>query len=113
MSMKKQRMQVVDEAAYGVYVWEMPNGQWVGDDEGNFLSIAAMKGDQKRINELTEAVRHYGIMAGKPYFLSGHRKIDDDEFEYQKQRQSFGLIPDENDIPALVSEQIYKEHNDR
>jgi hypothetical protein len=111
--MKNHKMQVVEEAAYGVYVWEMPNGQWVGDDEGNFLSIAAMKGDQKRINELTQAVRHYGILVGEPVFLSGHRKIDDEEFEYQKQRQAFGLIPDENDIPALVSEQIYKEHNDR
>lgn len=111
--MKKTKMQTVDEAAYGVYVWEMPDGRWVGDDEGNWLSIAAMKGDLKRINELTQAARHYGIMVGQPLFLSGHRKIDDDEFEYQKQRQAFGLIPDENDIPALVSEQIYKEHNDQ
>ncbi|QGH76355.1 hypothetical protein SEA_DAUBENSKI_47 [Streptomyces phage Daubenski] len=111
--MKKTNIQTVDEAAYGVYVWEMPNGQWVGDDEGNFLSIASMKGDLKRINELTEAARHYGIMVGKPLFLSGNRKISDEEFEYQKQRQAFGLIPDEHDIPALVSEQIYKEHNDK
>ncbi len=111
--MKKTNIQTVDEAAYGVYVWEMPNGQWVGDDEGNFLSIASMKGDLKRINELTEAARHYGIMVGKPLFLSGNRKISDEEFEYQKQRQAFGLIPDEHDIPALVSEQIYKEHHDQ
>jgi hypothetical protein len=110
--MKKTKMSTVDEAAYGVYIWEMPNGQWVGDDEGNFLSIAAMKGDLKRINELAQAARHYGIMVGKPLFLSGNRKITDEEYEYQKQRQAFGLIPDESDIPALVSEQIYKEHND-
>lgn len=106
-------MEVVDEAGYGVYVWEMPGGQWVGDDDGNWLSIAAMKGDLKRINELIAAVRHYGIQDGKAVFLSGHRKIDDEEFAYQKQRQTFGLIPDENDIPALVSEQIYKERNDK
>jgi hypothetical protein len=30
--MKNHKMQVVEEAAYGVYVWEMPNGQWVGDE---------------------------------------------------------------------------------
>lgn len=111
--MKKTNIRTVEEAAYGVYIWEMPNGQWVGDDDGNFLSVAAMKGDLKRINELTAAARHYGIMVGKPLFLSGHRKIDDEEYEYQKQRQAFGLIPDESDIPALVSEQIYKEHNDK
>jgi hypothetical protein len=110
--MNKQRMKVVDEAAYGVYVWEMPDGKLVGDDEGNWLSIAAMKGDLKRINELTQAARHYGIMLGKPLFLAGNRKITDEEYEYQKQRQAFGLIPDENDIPALVSEQIFKEQHD-
>jgi hypothetical protein len=111
--MDKKRMRVVDEAAYGVYLWEMPDGRLVGDDEGNWLSISAMKGDLKRINELADAARHYGIMAGKPVFLAGNRKVTDEEYEYQKMRQSFGLIPDENDIPALVSEQIYKESNDQ
>lgn len=106
-------MRVVDEAAYGVYVWEMPDGKLVGDDEGNWLCINSMKGDLKRINELTEAARHHGIMLGKPLFLAGNRKVSDEEYEYQKQRQAFGLIPDENDIPALVSEQIFKENRDQ
>lgn len=107
--MKAKKVQIVDEAAYGLYIWEMPNGQWVGDDDGNFLCIAAMRGDLKKINELTAAARHYGVMVGKPVFLSGHRKIDDEEFENQKMRQKFGLIPDEYDIPALVSEQYFKD----
>jgi hypothetical protein len=109
--MNKQRMRVVDEAGYGVYVWQMPDGRLVGDDDNNWLCISSMKGDLKRINELTEAVRHYGIMVGEPLFLAGNRKITDEEYEYQKQRQAFGLIPDEYDIPALVSEQAYKERN--
>jgi len=104
-------MRVVDEAGYGVYVWQMPDGRLVGDDDNNWLCISSMKGDFKRINELTEAVRHYGIMVGEPLFLAGNRKITDEEYEYQKQRQAFGLIPDEYDIPALVSEQAYKERN--
>lgn len=111
--MKAKQFKVVEEAAYGVYVWEMPDGRWVGDEDGNFLSVNAMRHDSTKLKMLNDAVRHYGILVGKPLFLSGHRKIDDEEFERQKQRQAFGLIPDEYDIPALVSEQIYKEHNDK
>jgi hypothetical protein len=111
--MKRINARVIEEAEYGIYVWEMPNGQWVGDDDGNFLSIAAMRNDRSRIEEISKAVRYYGINDGKPVFLSGHRKIDDEEFATQQQRQMFGLIPDEYDIPALVSEQFYEDKYDK
>lgn len=96
----KQRL--VREVDYGVYVWEMPNGQWVGDDQGNFLNVAAMAGDQKKIKNLKDAVRGYGIEVGQPLFLPGHRRVTDEEFEEQKLRLALGLIPDDHDIPALV-----------
>jgi hypothetical protein len=35
---------------------------------------------------------------GRPKFLSGRRKIDDEEYEYQKQRLEWGLTPDPLDI---------------
>jgi hypothetical protein len=97
----KKAPRVIDEVPYGVYVWEMPDGKWVGDDEGNFLNIASMKGNLKRIAELTAAARSYGITEGGPVFLSGHRQIDDEEYAIQKARLTFGLIPDEHDIPAF------------
>lgn len=96
---------VIEEVPYGLYVWEMPDGKWVGDDEGNFLNIASMKGDVKRIAELTAVARSYGITEGQPLFLSGHRQIDDEEFARQKARLTFGLIPDEHDIPAFREDQ--------
>lgn len=107
----KKTPRVVDEVSYGLYVWVMPDGRWVGDDEGNFLNIASMKGDPKRIAELVQAARSYGINEGGPVFLSGHRQIDDEEYANQKARMAFGLIPDENDIPALMEEARHR--NDR
>jgi hypothetical protein len=86
------------ETTIGVYVWEMPDGRWIGDDEGNFLSIASRKDNRQKIEMLAKAVRHYGIEEGKPKFLEGSRKIDDEEFEYQKQRLKWGLTPDPLDI---------------
>ena len=104
MKLNTTRKQIVEEVPYGVYVWEMPNGQWIGDDEGNFLNISSMQGDRKRLQQLKDAVASYGITAGKPVFLSGHRQVTDEEYEYQKQRMAFGLVPDELDVPAFKEE---------
>jgi len=104
--MKTTRKQIVEEVPWGVYVWEMPDGRWIGDDEGNFLSIASMKGDKKRMQQLKDSVRSYGVTEGKPFFLSGHRKVSDEEFENQKRRMEFGLIPDELDIAAFREGQV-------
>jgi len=87
-----------EETTLGIYVWEMPDGRWIGDDDGNFLSIAAIKGNKSKMDSLAEVVRSYGIDVGQPKFLAGRRKIDDEEFEYQKQRLNWGLTPDPLDI---------------
>jgi len=87
-----------EESTLGIYVWEMPDGRWIGDDEGNFLSVTSKKGNRSRIDALAKEVRSYGITVGKPLFLSGRRKIDDEEFEHQQQRLNWGLVPDPLDI---------------
>jgi len=102
MKLNTKNKYIVEEVGYGLYVWEMPDGRWIGDDEGNFLNISAMKGDRKRIQQLKDAVAGYGITEGQPFFLSGHRQVTDEEYENQKRRLAFGLLPDEYDIPALM-----------
>lgn len=102
--MDKHRARLVKEVPYGTYVWEMPDGRWVGDDQGNFMTIFAIEGDREKIQELTNAARSYGITTGGPVFLSGQRPIDDEEYEHQKQRMAWGLIPDPMDVPAHAEE---------
>lgn len=96
--MKNLKTSVVEETTLGVFVWEMPDGRWVGDDDGNYLSIQGFKGDKSRINALTEVVRGYGINTGQARFLSGQRKINDEEYQEQIQRLNWGLTPDPLDI---------------
>lgn len=99
MDIRKIKSQMLEEETrLGIYVWEMPDGRWIGDDEGNYLSITSTKGNRSRIAALADAVRSYGINEGQPIFLSGRRKINDEEFEHQKQRLEWGLIPDPLDI---------------
>ena len=98
---------VEEETTLGIYVWEMPDGRWIGDDEGNFLSVTSMKGNKSKIDALSSEVRSYGIYEGAPKFLSGRRKIDDEEYQYQQQRLAWGLVPDPLDIG------VYKEESNK
>lgn len=93
-----------NETTLGIYVWEMPDGRWIGDDDNNFLSITSKRGNKERMNLLAKVVRSYGIDEGKPKFLEGRRKIDDEEFEYQQQRLKWGLTPDPLDIGVYKDE---------
>ena len=102
--MKKTRVTEVEETDYGLYLWEMPNGALVADDQKNFLNIPSKKGDQSKIKQLTDAVRSFGIQEGRLVFLAGNRRVTDEEYEYQKQRMEWGLIPDELDYGAARDE---------
>lgn len=107
--MNKTKITEVEETDYGLYLWEMPDGALVSDDEKNFLNIPAKKGDQKKIKDLTDAVRSFGIQEGRPVFLAGNRRVTDEEYEYQKQRMEWGLIPDELDYGAARDELMNKQ----
>lgn len=96
--MKLNGIRGVDDIPYGIYVWKMPDGRIVGDDDGNWMNIVAKKGDQKRIAQLREAARYYGITEGGPYFMSGNRRVTDEEYEEQRMRMEWGLVPDPQDI---------------
>jgi hypothetical protein len=95
---------VSDNFPFGVYVWRMPNGSYVADEERRWLSIASRRGDIKRIQELTDTVRSFGVDEGTFEFIEGARKISDEEFARQQERLEQGLIPDDHDIPAMMEE---------
>lgn len=87
----------VSETNIGVYLWEMPDGSLVSDDEGRRMYIQAKRGDLKRIAAITDAARSYGIVEGRPLFVEQVRPVSDEEFEEQRQRMLFGLVPDVQD----------------
>lgn len=111
--MKLTGIKSVEEVTFGVYVWQMPDGRYVADEDGNFLSISSIKDDQEMIKKLADTAKYYGIDEGKAVFLSGHRKISDEEYEEQLMRQKAGLVPDVNDIGAIKDEAEWLRKNGR
>lgn len=103
--MKKIKSAVVEsKAKYGIYVWAMPDGKWVGDDEGRYMLIPAERGDVEKIKMITDAARSYGITEGEPFFVAGRRKVTDDEYREQETRLKLGLTPDPFDIDESIEQ---------
>lgn len=98
-------MKVIREnIPFGVYVVKNHEGKYVIDEEWNYLSVQAMRGDLKKIGELCAAARACGIDQPEVEFWEGHRKIDDEEYERQLARQRDGYVPDEYDIGSQLDD---------
>jgi hypothetical protein len=104
MDIRNIKKEIIEDSVLGIYVWEMPDGRWIGDDDGNFLSVTSKKGNRSRIDALAREVSSYGIYEGQPKFLSARRKINDEEFAEQEQRLKWGLVPDPFDIGSYKDE---------
>lgn len=108
MTMRNPIIRPVEETEFGIYVWEMPDGAWVAaDNDGHFMMITAKRGDRKRIAQLRDAAKSFGVTEGKPVFLSGKRPVTDEEYEEQRQRMLFGLTPDPEDSFSQLDELKY------
>lgn len=99
------KVQVIQEnfSNYGTYVWHKPNGKAFTDGQGNALSIESMNGDQTRITELQNAARYWGQAEGKAVFYPNMKKISDEEHSEQVDRMANGLIPNMNDLGAVIA----------
>lgn len=95
---QKNKLVEVRETNLGVYVWQLPNGVCLHDEDMNTLSITAMRGDISAMAKITKAATYYGYPDGSPVFAEGRRKIDQEEWEEQRDRARQGLIPDPYDI---------------
>lgn len=93
----KSRKTVVTETHLGLYLWQLPDGGLLADDEGNFLNIPAYKGDIKRMMTITNAAKSMGY-DGNPIWYEGSMRISDEEFYRQIDRMVQGLVPNELDI---------------
>ena len=100
--MGKMKVTPVEEVSWGLYLWQMPDESVVMDEDGAYLSIPSFKGDIKQIKKLKRAAQEFGLNEGKPIFFSGHRQVTQDELEEQKQRAELGMVPDPQDLPAMI-----------
>jgi hypothetical protein len=107
----KRRTRIIDSASIGLYLWQLPNGEYLSDNEGNFLNVASRKDDLVKMTKLRQVAAHYGYPEGQPVYYSGARRVTDEEFDIQIQRMIAGLIPDEYDVGAYMDEARYRKQH--
>lgn len=95
---RKNRIREVRETNLGVYVWQLPDGNYLMDSEFNVLSITSMRNDLSAMVKIRQAATSYGFPEGQAVFAEGARKISDDEFEEQMGRMANGETADPYDI---------------
>ena|ERR1041385_7343828 len=100
----KTKATIVDEGfQFGLY-FAYYKGRPIMDENMNFLTIGARKGDQTRIDKLIRAAIKLGLEPEhlEAKFEGGVRKITQEEWEHQLQRAQWGLTPDPDDIGAMI-----------
>jgi hypothetical protein len=99
------KVSVIEEnfSNFGTYVWHKPSGKAFTDGEGNALSIESMRGDQNRVKELEDAAKYWGQPEGKAIFYPNMRKISEEAHSEQVDRMSQGLLPNMNDLGAVIA----------
>jgi hypothetical protein len=99
------KVQVIEEnfSNFGTYVWHKPNGKAFTDGQGNALSIESMRDDPSRVKELKDAAQYWGQSEGKAVFYPNMRKISDEQHSEQVDRMTQGLIPNMNDLGAVIA----------
>lgn len=97
MDNNKSRLKVVSQVNFGVYIWKTRDGKALVDEDFNYLSINAFKGDLQAISKIHEAAKSFGYGDGEAYFIEGSRKISEDEYQEQVWRLENGYIPDPYD----------------
>jgi len=100
--MGKMKITPIDEVNWGLYMWQMPDESLVMDDDGGYLCVPSLKGDIRQIKKLKDVAKYHGLDEGKPIFFAGHRQVTEEELQEQKHRSGLGLIPDPQDMPAMM-----------
>ena len=67
----------------GIYIWVMPDGKPIMNDEADVLNVQCYKGDISAINDLRKKALHFGgpdAKDGTYKFIAGSRRLTDEEF---------------------------------
>lgn len=114
MKLTTTNRDIVEEYSYGMYVWQLPDGTILADDDDNVMNVFCMKGDRKAVDALTQAARYWGFNEGSPLWKPGARRITDEELEHQRAREAAGLVPDPLDFAAIQEEaRALRQHGNR
>lgn len=100
----KSKVTVLDKNyTWGIYFWKKANGKPFTDGNGSVLNIPAHRGDMIQIEKLKREATALGQGDGSYEFIAGAGRVSEEEYSEQLDRMKQGLIPNMNDLGAVMA----------
>jgi hypothetical protein len=87
---------------WGIYFWKKANGKAFTDGNGSVLNIPSHRGDAMQIRKLVQEATSLGQGDGSYEFIPGAARVSEEEYSEQVDRMSQGLLPNMNDLGAII-----------
>lgn len=87
---------------WGIYFWKKANGKAFTDGNGSVLNIPSHRGDALQIRKLIQEATALGQGDGSYEFIPGASRVSEEEYSEQVDRMSQGLLPNMNDLGAVI-----------
>jgi hypothetical protein len=100
------KLSLVDEGKninWGIYIWKKANGKPFTDGNNSVLNVPSHRGDMIQIQKLVNEARALGQEDGSYEFYPGMGRISEEEYTEQIDRMKQGLIPNLNDLGAVMA----------
>ncbi len=97
MSKRLKKIDIVVEDLRGVCIWKLADGSVIGDGDGRYLTVEGDINSPILEGKLRDAAVSYvgtEALLGTPIWISGSRKITDNEADDHMERMLDGYIPD-------------------
>lgn len=90
------KMKKIKQSDVGSYVWKLPNGNILANEDGEILNCPAVRGDIGQQIALAKAARSLGFPDGHAVFEEVHRCTESEYWEQMDQLVNHGVSPQLN-----------------
>jgi hypothetical protein len=100
----ESKLTVIDKGYdWGIYIWKKANGKPFTDGNGSVLNVPSHRGDALQIRKLEQEAKALGQGDGSYEFYPGMGRVTEEEYTEQVDRMKQGLIPNMNDLGAVMA----------
>lgn len=94
--MKNMRVKKQKQSDVGSYVWKLPNGNILANEDGEILNCPSVRGDLGQQIAIAKAARSLGFPEGVAVFEEVHRCTESEYWEQMDQLVNQGISPQLN-----------------
>lgn len=91
--MKNFKVKKIKQTDVGTYVWKLPSGNLLANEDGEILNCPAVRGDIGQQIAIAKAARSFGYPEGEAVFEEVHRCTESEYWEQVDQFVNSGVSP--------------------